>query len=361
MNLNVQLVQDLASLESYAPQWQALAERQYDSLAAMQLQPFVTAYIKAHRLKDWQVILVHDATGTLLGVLPLVRLNTQLPGAVRPLQLAVIIGARNAPYLEPLIDPQYRAAVWSALHQMMQQHMQLDGVLLGPLHETSLNLYHLLTTLPQAQRDLRQVCNNHHLNTRYCTYPEYASQHKRSIIKDAQYSERRLQKHGRLHYHHLDNLPSVQSSLSFIAGQMQSAFADQLIYNDLPAWTDTLSRLAAAEPQALRSTTITVDQQTIAAALFLNHRDRWSFLLTAYHKDWRKYSPGKVLLYWNIQQAFRQGKQCCMGAGHFPYKQQWANECYHLNLIVWHLTDDARQYWRPYTSIDQLMPLINAG
>jgi CelD/BcsL family acetyltransferase involved in cellulose biosynthesis len=69
-----------------------------------------------------------------------------------------------------------------------------------------------------------------------------------------------------------------------------------------------------------------LDDKPIGVHFGYVHKDRFTFFLPSYDEAFAKYSPGRVLIYHSIADAFARGlKYFDFGMGDEPYKLEWAN------------------------------------
>lgn len=365
MNIVVDLVRDLASLAALRERWTALSDAQTHSLGAMSRWEYIHSYVESFAPKDWLVVVMSFAEEPqeLLAVFPLMSISAKAGNDASALRLLVPLGARFAPYVEYPVQARYRAQVWRALRQFAQQHLKVDGILLGPFHEDSKHYLHLMETLPADQCACLSKPTNYLIETRNEDFENYFSKRPKStLLRDVRYHQRQLARTGQVEICQVTEPAECREVIEQLARLMDVKFSDDLLYRTLPNWQEVYVKMAERYLASglIDVATLKLDGKVISSRITFREKWRTMFMQIAYDPAYKKFSPNKVLMMHFVEQSFKEKGVVCLGPGQYRYKSEWANHCAEIKLVAHFLTERGKAQWAPLVTWEKIGVLLNA-
>lgn len=368
MNINIHFTSTIEEIQTYKKEYQELCTLQYDNLGVLNQWEYFQALLTTHNTKNFTLAFLRDTSNdnTLIGIFPMRIVTAHFPNTPKTLKIAVYYGAVYYPYIEYIIHCDYKKVVWKSFLDTVQSYYSLDGIVLGPLHETSMNYTHLLETLPQENYTKISNKTIYQINPHLINYEEYFQTRSSMTIKAAKRYRKQLEKKGNLEIKTQSDTKEAKKSLQFHIEMMKERFQEDILY-DNPEELETLflQMIHSANTQNIESSVkiidLLFDGEIIASIITLEYRGRIFFMLTAYDTQYKKYAPGKILLNYIVEQSFQEKKILCLGAGNFGYKKLWSTQVHSIHLFTYFFNQEAKELWSPYCNLKYLGGLIRGS
>lgn len=359
--MKILVIDDLKALEKYKEQWLKLSNSECNPLAIFAQPDFLISYIKEFNIKNWNTILMLDKNNNLVAVFPLKLLNFKLEREKPPLKIAVSLTSSIAPYLDYLVESKNKKYYWKTLFNILKNNYHFDSFLIGPLHSESLNYLHLTSHENYySYVSSLSVHNNYKIKSKCGNYQEYIMDISKKEKKNISYYSRRLENCGKVNFERSQSSKNIQKGLDFIFFHMEKNFKEKIIYKKTSSLKNTFIKFSEKSSGPIIFN-LTLNGKIISSTFVLEHFDRWMFLFCSFDDNYKKFSVGKILLNKVIEEAFINKKNFCFGTGDFDYKKVWSQECDSLHVLIYSLTDYAKEHWSPNINWKTIAPLVNAG
>lgn len=355
MSINIHFTNSIEELKTYKSLWEKLCDLQYDNLGVLNQWDYFESYILTHIQNTFTVALITSKENNeLIGIFPLRIINLNITDK-QTLKIAVSMGSVYCPYLEYIIHPNYRKEVWESLFSVLKTYHKFDGIVIGPLHETSLNYVHLLESLNKD--DYSRLTNKtlYQVNPQIMTFENYVKTRSTITIKDAKRGKKQLEKQGVVKIVNNTMFEDAQKSIKFHVDKMKEKFKDKIYYDYPEGFGNIFSNMIKIANEENKTPNVQIidlllDDKIIASSVTLKYKNRNLFMLTAYDKEYSVYSPSKILLDYLITQSLKKNEIFCLGANNCGYKEAWSNQIYNLNVLCYFLNDNAKELWLPYVN-----------
>lgn len=347
-SLHLDWLTQAETLAKLAREWQALATRQAESTGLFATPAWVQTYWAQYAPQDAGVLTVRQGVdGPLLAVAPLQVFNLQHES--RSYRAARPVGATFAPYVEwPMASYQRREAINALLNQGMREHLKLDLVFIGALHERSPLYLTLLEDLraSSALKTWRFPRNLHEIETRGRTLAAHQRLCSSKTFKAARYALRRLEREqGPVVWDAPTSAQVKQQLVTELCALEQQHFGRQHAQAHRPEWPQLMGRLAALDTPDITTEVmrLRVNQQTAVISLGVRYKQRYYYLTSRYPPSFVPYSVNKLLQAHLIERSFERQELFCFGAGNYAYKRDWAPTVGELKCALVFFNPAARQ------------------
>lgn len=342
-----EIIQDAPALLAIKDEWQALSAAIPQSICFFGGWDHVWHAVTVLQPEKWFVVTIREPEKRrLVAVFAWELLNLQTTGktyrAVQPLAPGL------TPYVEFPVELGFlRPALQSLLNDVLSVQVGVDVVCLWPLHEAS-PLFNALTEdmrHSEMLKTFRYPGNLCEIETRGLNYVDYCRSKPSNSFANALRYEKQLKKEGELRFTLCEPLPAAVDIVEKLCSASAMRFGEQFAYRSRPGWKAWAGKMVAAlaDQGIAQVSTLRFDGVIIAGGLSFWHKGRRYFYLTHYDRAYAKRSPGKILLYYQIEQTFEDKGVFCFGAGTFGYKEAWAQSAGELKAAFIFLNADTRQ------------------
>lgn len=356
--LNVKLFLQFDELLALEAQWQRLQRETDDDLGLFSTVAFVQSLLQTQAPSAWCVIGCYaaDKTGQerLVGVVPLELVNIQADAA--SFRMARPLGARLAPYVEPLILRDFRLDVWKAVLHVLRRHLACSLLFLGTLHEDSRNHLCLLEHLEADQRHVLTAGNMPFIDTRTLDFESFFAGKRKATLPDARRCERRLAEHGELSFGVIRDPTLLNQYVPQICTANTDRFAGSHAYGESQEWRPVLEAFAenAQRDGTLELSGLFLDGRLLAAHLGFLYKGRRYYYMPYATGELSGLSPSKVLMSKLIEITFAEGGVFCFGIGLYRYKLDWCQAVADSKMAFVFLENGVRESLLPFLDAERI-------
>lgn len=323
--MNVVKITDFDAFLSYEEELDNLMTRSHGRNLYLTFD-YICSWLLSFNPKNLHFYFVYK-NDELIAFLPLIRLK----GFFASFQMA---GSGLWGYSDLLVDTNHRVAVIPYLLEHVVKTYKMQLIQMGPIHGNSKNIPIIESYLERSnvKSVVKYMTDAPYVDTN-SSFEEYCEKKiSKKMLQDVKRTIKRLEEAGEIEYLKVNQKSNNKSKV--ISEYFEDYFEiydrqwpDNRFRSDF-RWKEFYESFAnkALHKGFFELAILKLNGKPIAMHYgFLFQKSRYYFTPT-YDVKYKKYSPGKILLYYLIKDSFEERVEFDFQNGPEPYKYEWTNK-----------------------------------